>query len=87
MIVLFSPSKGFFVGCEPAGFGGVEGPAQFSKRVSKALDLQRDWESFESTAKHHLGYVRSDAPDAIALQGPDREDLKKQALVHAVHDM
>ena len=84
MIVVFSPTRGFFIGCEPAGFGGIEGWAEFDNDISKALNLELDAEPFERTAAHHLGYIRPEVPDAVALQGESLEELVKLASLHVV---
>ena len=86
MIVAYSPKKGFFIGCEPAGFGGVEGPAEFDHNPKKALNLahgrnvdDQEWNS----CQYHLGYISQEAPDAFLMRGT-REDLKEMATVYFV---
>ena len=86
MIVVFSPGRGFFIGCEPAGFGGVEGGPKWSSMVEEAMDLEKDYEEFDRTAAWHLGYIRGDQPDAVAIQGRTRAELASQAAAYEVHE-
>jgi len=83
-MVVFSPTKGFFIGCEPAGFGGVEGDPEFSWSAGEALDLERTWSDFEKETAHHLGYISPRTPDAFGFRGT-REELSDLAAVCAVH--
>jgi len=86
VLVIYSPTKGYFIGCENAGFGGVEGAAQFSHDLREALDLSCLDTPVTVLLNRHLGYVRSDASDAIGLQGKDRADIYHQAVVLTVHE-
>lgn len=85
MIVIFSPTKGYFIGCEPAGFGGVEGDPEFSWDIGQALDLHRSWSTFEKESKHHLGYIAPKTPDARGLEG-SIEEIKGLAAALVVHE-
>lgn len=86
MIVAYSPKKGFFIGCEPAGFGGVEGAAEFNHDPGKALNLahnrrvdDHEWNS----CQYHLGYIKQEAPDAFLMRST-REDLRNMTAVYQV---
>jgi len=81
MIVIFSPEKGFFIGCEEAG--GQGGPL-WSENVKEALNLDYCVGDFEFVASHHLSYLRPDQPDTVAFRGT-RSEIVRQAVVYSVH--
>jgi hypothetical protein len=84
MIVAYSPKQGFFIGCEPAGFGGVEGDPLFRQSMKEALDLShgRQDETIQQ-CHYHLGYIHKVAPDAVLLHGT-RTEIRNQATVLSV---
>lgn len=86
MIVVYSPKKGFFIGCESGGFGGIEGDPEFSHSPKKALDLAHGREAtnkeFES-CRYHLGYIRPKTLDAVLIRGT-RKELENLAAVYQV---
>jgi hypothetical protein len=86
IVVVYSPKRGFFKGCEPAGFGGVEGDPEFSRDPRKAIDLAHGREvtdkEFES-CRYHLGYIHPKTPDAFLMRA-SRKDLRDLAAVYQV---
>ncbi len=80
MIVIFSPEKGFFTGCD----GSVEGRPLWSENVKEALNFDYCVGNFEFVASHHLGYLRPDQPDVVAFRGT-RSEIVRQAVVYSVH--
>jgi hypothetical protein len=83
MIVAFSPKKGFFIGCEQGGYGGIEGNPLFRKDVYQALDLSHGRDETIEYVERHVEYILKEAPDAVLLKGT-RKEVKNQAAVFKV---
>ena len=86
VIAVYSPMSGFFIGCEPAGFGGVEGAPEFDQHPMKALNLAQGRNINDSefdSCRYHLGYIRPTAPDAFLMRGR-RKDLRDLAAIYQV---
>jgi len=86
IIVVYSPEKGFFVGCESGGFGGIEGDPEFDRDPEKAIDLAHNRpitdNEFEK-CRYHLGYIHPKTPDAFIMRGT-RQELDNLAAIYQV---
>lgn len=85
MVVIVSPSRGYFIGCESAGFGGVEGDAQFSWDAAQAIDLSYGMWDTDHVTRQHLFYTSRVAPDVVVIEG-SRQEVEQQAAVLSTHE-